>query len=98
MELASRLGGSVRFYRTSGPSDQMPASSAIEETVNRLKSKHVEKLKEIQKIQDIDERVKSVIALDQETSLAVARAKAEAKAQNEAAKKVSSSLSFVLNV
>ena len=42
-------------------------------------SKHVEKLKEIQKIADIDERVKSVIALDQETSAAVARAKAEAK-------------------
>ena len=44
-----------------------------------FQSKHVEKLKEIQKIADIDERVKSVIALDQETSAAVARAKAEAK-------------------
>ena len=71
--------GQIRAYRVSGLKLAPAASSKIEETVKRLKEKHVEKLKEIQKISDINERVKSAIALDQETTKAVALAQAEGK-------------------
>jgi len=64
----------VRFFAT-GPDP----SSKVEETVRRLKEKHEQKLKQIHKIQDIDERVKSVIELDQETDQAVQKIKEEAK-------------------
>ena len=66
--------GAVRLLSTG-----TDPSSKVEETVRRLKEKHEEKLKEIHKIQDIDERVKSVIELDQETDRAVQKIKEESK-------------------
>ena len=60
-------------------STESDASSKIEETVRRLKEKHEDKLKEIQKIQDLDLRVKSVIQLDQETDRAIQQIKQQAK-------------------
>ena len=64
----------VRFLSTGSD-----PSSKIEETVRRLKEKHEDKLKEIQNIQDLDLRVKSVIELDQETDRAIQQIKQQAK-------------------
>ena len=61
-------------------SSDSDASSKVEETVRRLKEKHEDKLKQIQNIQDLDLRVKSVIELDQETDRAVQQIKQQAKA------------------